>query len=442
MALVLTTMSSFEQNKNRPYEQPRRALNAGLAGALLGAAGGYLIGSAVGDSALLVAILCALILGLGEAITDYRREAANLKPFAWRLLVSTFLGTVLGSLLSLLLPGINLVLAGFFIGLFTGLFGLHWQNLLLGSAIGLALGLLGSRWTDPWHPALLGALIVLSYRSLSAWLFRDREVISIAAERVPAGEIRYVVPFEAHSGYIGADYFKDLARSSDGSFRRDAPDIGIVASMADLRGPYFDPNDVDPLIQEFYEHTSRFKLAIVPQWQPLMKPVFLAYKRLVAQRIGQANLPFNQEEAQRGVVSYIDTIDYFGPQTVEIRGWVRAFAETGEAIYVGIYTTFRYEDVGYVSVGFPLPESNFTATLLPYNLPGGSFMLRSRDTSLSFPGHYLTFIEEDELTVLAMPAFSEEIEVYIQDEQLRTDHRFYLGNQLFLTLFYTMQRAL
>lgn len=439
-------MSLEKNGKQRPYAQPRRAINAGLAGALIGAIGGALIGAAVTDSPLTMALVCALVFGIGEAFTDYRRKAAELKPLAWRILVATFFGAVLGSLLTLLIPGINLVLAGIFIGLLSGLFGLHWQNMLLGGFTGLALGLLASRWPEPWDLAFLGALIVLIYRLLSAWLFGKRETISVAAERVPAAEIRYVVPFEAHSGYIGADYFKDLARTSDGAFRRNADDIGIIASLNDLRGPTFDPQQVDPLIREFYEHTSRFKLAIVPVWRPLMKPFFLLYKQFIARRIGQANLPFNQEEAQKGVVSYIDTIDFQsdGPSTEEIivlRGWVRAFAETGEAIYVGIYTTFRYQDRGYVSVGFPLPESNFTATLLPNNHNGSNFLLTSRNTGLPFPGHYLTFFEEEDLTVMNLHTFGEEIEVYVRDGQLRADHRFYLGDQLFLTLYYTMQRV-
>jgi hypothetical protein len=154
------------------------------------------------------------------------------------------------------------------------------------------------------------------------------------------------------------------------------------------------------------------------------------------------------------MVSYIDTIEYEGnsfpsPKHIStLRGWIRAYEDSGEAIYVGIYTVVRHEDVGYVSVGFPLPEANFTATLLPYNLENGNFILKTRDTGPNasgptFSGHYLTYIEhEDEaLTILKMPTMDEEIEVYIQDGQLRTDHRFYLGGSRFLTLYYSMARV-
>ena len=44
---------------------------------------------------------------------------------------------------------------------------------------------------------------------------------------------------------------------------------------------------------------------------------------------------------------------------------------------------------GYVSVGFPLPNARFTATLLPSARPGGGLVLDSRAPG-SQPGHYMT----------------------------------------------------
>ena len=64
------------------------------------------------------------------------------------------------------------------------------------------------------------------------------------------------------------------------------------------------------------------------------------------------------------MVSTIDTIDLDGDEEIDIRGWIRTFADSGKPIYVGIYTSFSHEDRGYVSVGFPIPSANFTATLL------------------------------------------------------------------------------
>ena len=187
-------------------------------------------------------------------------------------------------------------------------------------------------------------------------------------ERVPAAELRYVVPFEARTKYVGADYVKQLAEIKGGTFRRNPPDVGILESLDRLAGPTFEPERVHPLIREFYEHTSRFHLSILPHWKPWIRPAYSLFKRLVARPLGQAAIPSNIAEAQRGMVSTIDTVDLEGDERIDIRGWIRTFADSGKPIYVGIYTSFRHEDRGYISVGFPLPDSNFTATLLPRNL--------------------------------------------------------------------------
>lgn len=262
------------------------------------------------------------------------------------------------------------------------------------------------------------------------------------AEEVPASELRYVVSFESRTRYVGADYVKQLASLRGGTFTRNPPDVGILASLDALAGPTFEPGRVHPLIREFYEHTSRFKLSIVPEWRQWMKPGYEVFKRLVAEPLGQATIPSNIEEAQRGMVSTIDTIDLDGDEEIDIRGWIRTFADSGKPIYVGIYTTFRHEDRGYVSVGFPIPSANFTATLEPHNAAEHDFLLSSR-SKLPFPGHYLSSVdsERDALTVLKLLSFQEEIHVHVAAGELKTEHSFSLLGQRFLTLHYAIERT-
>ena len=52
--------------------------------------------------------------------------------------------------------------------------------------------------------------------------------------------------------------------------------------------------------------------------------------------------------------------------------------DNDEPIYVGIYMNYRREGHGYVSVGFPLPQASFTATLAPQSRPGGGLTLTTR----------------------------------------------------------------
>ena len=430
----------MEGKKRRsPPSKTERILSAGIAGVVLGGVGGAIIGASFND-ALLGALLGAITIGPAEASTDALRKEGESKPLLYRMLMMSFGGAVLGAILGMLFKELGLTAIGIIIGLLSGVIGFRVNKILLGVLTGGAIGFLASTYLPELNPAILGALVVFTYRTLSAILFRGQETIQLMAERVPRGEFRYVVPFEANSKYVGADYFKDLARSKEGKFIRNQAGIGIVESMENMRGPSFDPDLVNPLIREFYEHTSNFKLNITPVWNQRFKPLFWIFKRYIAQPIGQANLPFNTEEAQQGVVSYIDTIDFKCDDIIDLRGWVRAFEQTNEAIYVGIYTTFQHQGVGYVSVGFPLPDSNFSATLLPNNHEESNFLLTSRNTGYPFTGHYLTASENENLTVVKLPTFNEEIEVLVENEQLRTEHRFYLAGLNFVTLYYNMVR--
>jgi hypothetical protein len=265
--------------------------------------------------------------------------------------------------------------------------------------------------------------------------------VSLLAEQVRAEDLPFVVPRESRSRYVGTGYVRTLAEALGGHYVAAAPDVGIVASVDELAGPDFDPAGIDPLVREFYEHTTRFSLDIVPQWRTWVRPGYLLYRTLVARPLGQANVPMNQRETQRGINSRIDTITTRDENVVAVRGWIRSFADTDDPIYVGIYTTYRHGGRGYVSVGFPLPHASFTATLLPRSRADGGLALTS-DSDLDQTGHYLAYIDPDsaDLTVLAVRGFAEDLDVYVADGELRAEHAFSVFGLPFLILHYRMHR--
>jgi hypothetical protein len=427
--------------ERRPkHSRTQRVRDAVVWGVLLGAASGAVLGDAIGVDAGLGAVIGALLYAPLEAVAATRR-APGRPPALWRrILGSALVMSLFGWLLGLVV-GDDPVVVGLVSGLLLGVLGLRPRKVLLGLVVGAVVGLVFEVLDAGLGAALVAAVVTVAYRAVAAIAYRDRPLVRVMAEEVPASELRYVVPFEARSKYVGADYVEQLAALRGGTFRRNPPDVGILASLDSLDGPTFDAGRVHPLIREFYEHTSRFKLSIVPEWRQWMKPGYEVFKRLVAEPLGQATIPSNIEEAQRGMVSTIDTIDLDDDEVIDIRGWVRTFADSGKPIYVGIYTSFRHEDRGYVSVGFPIPSANFTATLLPRNAGDHDLLLTSR-TDLPFPGHYLSAVdsERDALTVLKLLSFQEQISVYVDDDELRTDHSFYLAGQRFLTLHYEIER--
>ena len=419
-----------------------RLLDALIWGTALGAASGAVLGDAIeGVGAGAGALIGAALYAPAEALTSMRRSIAEPKPLWYRILSSALLMALVGWLLGLIYGPDEPLLTALISGALLGLLGLRPLKVALGLLVGAVLGLAFQALDTVVEPALVAAAVTLVYRTIAAFAYHGRPLVGVMAEEVPASELRYVVPFESRSRYVGADYVEQLATVRGGTFRRNPPDVGIVASFDSLAGPDFDAHRVHPLIREFYEHTSRFRLSIVPEWRRWMKPGYEIFKRLVAQPLGQAAIPSNIEEAQRGMVSTIDTITLEGKEEIDIRGWIRTYADSGKPIYVGIYTTFRHDDRGYVSVGFPIPNANFTATLLPRNAGERDFELTSR-TDLPFPGHYLSSVdsERDALTVLKLLHFRELILVSVTDGRLNAEHSFALAGQRFLTLHYEIER--
>jgi hypothetical protein len=409
--------------------------SVGLAASIGGAAGASLASRRGFRAAAGAALLGAVALGVSEAVARARQGEGEIPALWQRIAVSTALAAPAGWAAGKV-PGAGPLTVGTGAGAVAGAMGLRPQKVALGPLVGAVVGRAMSRRAPA---ALVASTTVLAYRSLSALVFRDAQV-SLLADRVGAADLPFVVPRRARTRYVGTGYVRDLAEELGARYTPDAQDTGIVASLDALAGPELDPARTDPLVREFYEHTTRFALDIVPRWRLWVRPGYLLYRTLVARPLGQASVPMNQREAQRGVRSRIDTVTGVDG-TVSVRGWIRSFADDDEPIMVGIYTTYTLRDRGYVSVGFPVPEGSFTATLLPRARPDGGLTLTSRVND-GQAGHYLTYVDPaaDELTALAVHGFEEQLDVFVQDDALRAEHAFWVFGLPFLTLDYRITR--
>nr|WP_244957269.1 hypothetical protein [Candidatus Frankia nodulisporulans] len=423
------------------------------------------------------ALAGGVALGASEALARTRQRPGEIPALWQRIATAAALMAPVGWAAEQV-TGASPRTVGAATGSVAGLLGLRPQKVLLGPLFGAVLGAGAARLPGrrPVPGAVVAATTMASWRTLSALLFRDAQV-SLLAERVDPADLPFVVPRQATARRVGTGYIRDLADELGGRYEAAAADVGIVADLGELTGPEFDPAGVDPLVREFYEHTTRFALDIEPRWRMWVRPGYLLYRTLLARPLGQANVPMNQRETQRGIHSRIDTItlpaatppgsarpvsgqpasapvgsapvEPVGSEPVEseavapvvVRGWIRSFADTDEPIYVGIYTTYRFGDRGYVSVGFPLPQASFTATLVPQARAGGGLVLTSR-SELDHPGHYLATRDSSDgrLTALAVHGFAETLEVHTVDGELRAEHAFAIFGIPFLVLHYRITR--
>jgi hypothetical protein len=412
-----------------------RLEQVGSAGVIGGLAGAALIGHRGAKPAMIGAVAGALGLGASEAVARARQRPGEIPALWQRIATTSALMAPFGWAAGRFTKA-GPAVVGTAAGAVVGAFGLRPQKVVLGPMVGAAVGLAAGARRRRVPTAAVASTTVLVYRVLSAGLFRDAQV-SLLAERVPAEDLPFVVPLEARSRYVGTGYVRALAEVLGGTYHGDTADVGIVAALDELAGPEFDPGAVDWRVREFYEHTTRFSLDIVPEWRRWVRPGYLLYRSVLARPLGQASVPMNQREALRGIRSRIDTITLDRDDVVAVRGWIRSFADNDEPIYVGIYTTYRHGGRGYVSVGFPLPQASFTATLEPRARPGGGLVLTSR-SDLDHPGHYLTYIDPAtrELTTLAVHGFAEQLDVYVEDDELRAEHAFWVFGLPFLVLHY------
>jgi hypothetical protein len=406
--------------------------------AAIGAAAGATLAPRRGPRARVAgAVAGAAVMTVAEVVARRRQRPGEIPPRWMRIASSAAIAAPIGALAGA--AGAGPVAVGAGTGAVSGALGLRPQKVALGPVLGAAVGRALAAVSPTVPASVVAAGTAATFRVVSAVLFRDAQV-DLLAERVPADELPFVVPLAAPGRFVGTDYVRTLADSLGGEYRREAEDVGIVASLDELAGPDFDPAATHPEVRAFYEHTTRYTLDITPRWRAWVRPGYLLYRTAVARPLGQADVPMNQREAQRGVRSRIDTIDTDGDGVVDVRGWIRSYAATGAPIYVGIYTTYRRHGRGYVSVGFPLPSASFTATLVPSARPGGGLRLSTRVADED-AGHYLTYVDPDGagLTALSVPGFAEELVVEVRDGELRADHSFWVFGLPFLVLEYRIR---
>ena len=291
--------------------QPSRAQQIGTASAIGGLAGAALTAHRGRTAAAIGAVAGAAGLGAAEAVARATQRPGEIPALWSRILMSGALAAPLGWAADRL-TGTGPVPIATAAGAAAGALGLRPQKVLLGPAAGAAIGLGLSRQRPQVAGSVAAATAVVGYRVTSALLFRDPQV-SLLAERVKAEDVPFVVPLASQTSYVGTDYVRSLAQVLGGTYTPDVADIGIVASLDELAGPSFDPAGTDPLVREFYEHTTRFALDIVPEWRLWVRPGYLLYRTLLARPLGQANVPMSQREAQHGVRSRIDTITAVAP---------------------------------------------------------------------------------------------------------------------------------
>lgn len=137
---------------------------------------------------------------------------------------------------------------------------------------------------------------------------------------------------------------------------------GIAQDLSIYQSDTCDIDKLSPDIVAFYEHTDSFQLYVYPIWASLFKRPARLYKWF-SRRVNQMNLPLEPESSENFIHSEIvplkDSID----SRAGVRGWIRTYQTTGEAVYVAAYSQHHDGNEYYMNIAFPLPFGNLTSIL-------------------------------------------------------------------------------
>ena len=271
-------------------------------------------------------------------------------------------------------------------------------------------------------------------------MFRDAQV-SLLAERVAAEDLPFVVPLDARSRYVGTATSGIWPTALGGDLppptrrrrhRRLAGRPGR-SRIRPRRGRPAGPRVLRAHDPVHPRHRARVAAVGAPGLPAL------PHAGRASARTGER--PMNQREALRGIRSRIDTItlptgeDVIGPRLDPI---VRRQRRTD-----------LRRDLHHLPTRGPrLRQRRLPAA--PGQLhrdPGAAARARRRSDPHQprrddHPGHYLTYIDPrtGELTALAVHGFAEQLDVYVEDDELRAEHAFWVFGFPFLVLHYRIGR--
>ncbi|HWO98069.1 MAG TPA: YndJ family protein [Bacillus sp. (in: firmicutes)] len=227
---------------------------------------------------------------------------------------------------------------------------------------------------------------------------------------------------------IGSDFLSRKQLADDKAY------TGLVDRMGDFSSNDFDEKRLSTVIVDFYEQTESYELKANIRWSAWFKPFSFIYQH-ISRRIGQIHL------AMGGTWERMDG-DIIGVKSEadgrsDVRSWIRK-NEGGETIFVALYSQHQYGSETYMNIALPLPYSNMTGILKPYNDQNNLVLTSvSRKRGKGDEGIYL----HTPLFTMRLPLAET---FFIREERagvLTANHQMWMFGMKFLEVDYIIQKS-
>ncbi|XNN70891.1 YndJ family protein [Bacillus pumilus] len=143
----------------------------------------------------------------------------------------------------------------------------------------------------------------------------------------------------------------------------DPKKLGLVDSLDELNGTTFSADRVSPVIRRFYEDPMAFtlKAAVSFHWW-IRRIVFLLQS--LFKKIGQLYLGLSRHPYE--MKGCLIRFQHPKEERKNVRAWIRHNAK-GEQVFFALYALHHDATSGYMNIALPLPYSQLTAILKPFN---------------------------------------------------------------------------
>lgn len=224
----------------------------------------------------------------------------------------------------------------------------------------------------------------------------------------PYSWFAFAEPFAAPGARIGPHFFRDFARDS-GAVLTPTSQAGLVPAFHALRSDSFDPDQVDPVIVDFYERTADFSMKVGGAFTRLFRGGTRLFYHPLARWMEQLDVPDFHPGTSREMASQFGFIE--ADRGSPSRIWIRTMKDTGAVFYVGAVHDSIVETAqrkhAYITMVFPLPRSNLAVMLRLENLPDGGFRMTTNPSEPTDAGTYLVVPGPSSVSWVQVPGADE-----------------------------------
>lgn len=248
-------------------------------------------------------------------------------------------------------------------------------------------------------------------------------------------------PFGEVNG-IGRQFIDQLAQKEK-LYVEESRDVkGLLRSIKQLNLPAVELKKLDPLVIDFYENTSRYKLQLSVNWNPFFKPFGFLLRLVFSRRIKQLNIPLRAKESAAQLKSTVIHLKDQQTHQVKRTVWFRSNQVTDEVVYAGVYETCHLpSEKTCIKAIFPLPNGSATVILKPSVGQRGELILDSSGRRFGDSGFYFLLRDASgQFWAKFIRSFRDKLVVEAQNGQITATQTLSLWHIRVLTFVYQMKK--